>query len=135
MKVLIALTLAFGFSTAHAEEEIMNLAACAAVTPIAVLAKDNMPYWSESQDLAEKSACYNALKAIAQDATVDQIAELEEAFDGQVRILTNDIEFADFVKANKTVSASSPEYVVESAVETLTPVYKPKAIFFQNVSF
>ena len=130
MKFIIATLFAFN-TAAAASGPALDFSACEMAQPIALLAKDNRPYWS-GQDVSatERRFCYETLKTFADSATADDIVQLEEAFDGQVRIITNDDEFAAFINSNSP--ASLPFIVDQETIESITPIMKPKKTLFQN---
>ncbi len=123
-------TLSVSANAHHTDLHNAVIDACASVAPVAILAKDNMPFWSQSKDTEEKMNCYETLKTMIEQATDEQIIGTEAAFNGTLKFCGNDQEYARFIKENRV---NNNEFTVEAAAQdSMTPVFKPKQYFFND---
>lgn len=127
MKIIIAILVALQINFASASEQA-TFQSCESVETIAVLAKDNMPYWARSTDAVATAKCYEIIKEFVNEANDDDIRELEEAFVGQVRVFLQDREFAGFIREQ---NPQAQPMVIEAAYQSMTPVVKAPQFFFQ----
>lgn len=74
---------------------------CESVGAMAVLNKDNRPYWTNSSNSEAIKSCYEDLKAFFNKATPKMIYQFENEYEGQIRIFNNDIEFVEFIQENQ----------------------------------
>lgn len=77
---------------------------CENVRGMAVLAKDNIPYWSVEPvtETSPARSCYHGIKALLKVASSEDIAQFNAEYEGQIVIASTDEEFAQFVEQNKT---------------------------------
>ena len=100
---------------------------CEPVEAIALLAKDNMPYWAKGE-APSKAACYQVLKAFAAVATSDDVTVLEEAYEGRVRIFADDLSFAQFIQEQQGANSFQVDAMKP---QSLLPVFQPNVpVFF-----
>jgi hypothetical protein len=134
MKLIIVLIIALQFNFVSAQENTQptgDADVCENVIPMAVLTKDNMPYWSDTNaPLQSKIACYDSLKFVANNASREDLNQIEDEYEGKIRFFSNDRDFAQFIKEHQTHPSA---FVVEASTTSYTPVYQlKKTIFFQN---
>lgn len=102
-------------------------ATCEHVSDMAVLAKDNVPFFTANRNSNVKS-CYADIKEFVAVASADEVAQFNAEYDGQIVIYTTDAEFAAHVTSQKSEAQA---FVMPSAkFDSLTPVIKPFAPTF-----
>jgi hypothetical protein len=127
--IAIIASLAFSM-TAHAGEMFSE---CEEVEQMAVLAKDNTPFWSKEKvaHMYAKS-CYEDIKEFIVVASEEDIQQFNEEYQDQIVIFSNDADFARFVVSKKE---SNQNFAVEATTGSkgLTPVIQPIVPkFFQS---
>jgi hypothetical protein len=113
--------------------EMPNFEACENIQYMAVLNKDNRPYWvMEPADARDVEACYENVKIFVTKATPDMIHLLQREYDGQIRIFDNDVDFSEFVEENSYETASG---VFEKAAfnSQISPILPNTAKLFDGV--
>lgn len=118
-KLTITLLVSMFAISAHAND---MFATCEHVSDMAILAKDNIPYWTANRNTNVQS-CYADIKEFIAVATPEDIAQFNAEFEGQIVIHTTDVDFAQYVTAKKTHEQA---FVIPTSThESLTPVIKP----------
>lgn len=103
-----------------------EISACNTVT-MALLAKDNFPFWSdENAPKAQVKMCYDLLKDASINASPEQMENLLSAFNGNARIFYNDKDFSQFIKEHRPSQQQMVLHIPKSA--TLTPAIKPTVL-------
>ena len=124
MKSLILVVLSLQILSFDAHADISSdIQACNSVT-MALLAKDNYPYWAD--DAAPKAqvlVCYDLLKDAAINASPEQKNQLMSALNGNSKIFHDDKEFAQFLKEHRPSQQQMVLHIPKSA--KLTPAIKP----------
>lgn len=120
-KLLITIFITATSFAAHANTEMFT--ACEHISDMAVLAKDNVPYWTENRN-SNVQACYSDIEEFLAVATDEQVAQFNAEYEGQIVIYATDVEFAKHITAKK--GAHSFEINVPG-MNSLTPVIKPFA--------
>ncbi len=121
-KFIFAIIITVSGFAAHANNEMFS--ACEHVSDMAVLAKDNVPFWSENRN-SNVQACYSDIEEFLAVATEEQVAQFNEEYAGQISIYSTDIDFAAHITAKKK-GAQTFEIKVP-ATGSLVPVIKPFA--------
>ena len=104
---------------------------CTRILSLAILNKDNSPYWAQQpSEAADVIACYNSVRTFSKDASEDEIANLENAFGGRIRIFHSDADFGQYLEdvgfeADVTVEESE---VVSTQFPSFTP-YSQTTLF------
>lgn len=71
---------------------------CTRVQALVMLNKDNFPYWAAEPSHPEDIlACYSIMKSFAQYASESEVQELQDAFEGRIRIFNTDNDFQDYL--------------------------------------
>lgn len=97
-------------------------ATCEHVTDMAVLAKDNVPYWTANRN-SNVQSCYADVKEFIAVATADEIAQFNAEYAGQIVIFATDADFAQHVSSKKSHEQA---FVIPMSVDNnITPVIKP----------
>lgn len=121
-KLLITIIVSMSATAAHASGEMFE--ACEHVSDMAVLAKDNVPFWSENRN-SNVQACYSDIEEFLAVATAAQVEQFNAEYAGQIAIYSTDVDFAAHIAAKKT---GGPVFEIKMpAVNSLTPVIKPYA--------
>lgn len=121
-KLLFAIIVTMSATAAHASGEMFE--ACEHVSDMAVLAKDNVPFWSNNRN-ANVQACYSDIQEFLDVATDEQIAQFNAEYAGQIAIYSTDSAFAEHIVAKKN---GAPAFQINvPASQSLTPVIKPFA--------
>ena len=134
MKTLFTLLFVSFATAAHAHHieghEMPTFEACENVM-IAVLNKDNLPYWAPTPQVGNVAGCYEDLRIFSQKATPKMINQFVEEFEGQIRFFDNNVDFAGFIQQNEQnfePSAQVTPVNFGSQISVLTPV-KPGQLF------
>lgn len=131
MKTLFTLLFVSFATTAHAHHieghemaaEMPSFEACENVM-IAVLNKDNLPYWAPTPQVGNIAGCYEDLRIFSQKATPKMINQFVEEYEGQIRIFNTDVEFAGFIQQNQPnfePSAEATPVSFGSQISVITP--------------
>jgi hypothetical protein len=119
-KITITLLVSLFALSAQANDALF--AACEQVSEMAVLAKDNIPYWTNNRNTNVES-CYSDIKEFISAATSEDIAQFNSEFEGQIVICTTDTDFAHYVTEKKS---DEQKFIIPiSSQNSLTPVIKP----------
>ncbi len=134
MKTLFTLLFVSFATTAHAHHieghEMPSFEACENVF-IAVLNKDNLPYWAPTPQAGNVSGCYEDLRIFSQKATPKMINQFVEEYEGQIRFFDNNVEFAGFIQQNQSnfePSAEATPVSFGSQISVITPT-QPGQLF------
>lgn len=102
-----------------------EIAACNSIS-MALLAKDNYPYWANDAAPSHSvKKCYALLKDAALNASPSQLENLNSQLHIKTRIFFNDSEFAQFINEHRP---SQAKFIVTLPKSTsLTPAIKPAA--------
>lgn len=123
MKAIIALVIALSALAAHAEND-NNFTHCEKVEAMAVLAKDNLPYWAQVKNAAAQN-CYIAVTQLINEGTDDQIVHFQIEHNNNIRVFKTDEEFAGFIQAHSDdyvpFTINYPEYPTD--IPVVTPVH------------
>ena len=128
MNTVIALITAFFVIPAHAESSELNFEPCTRVVSLAVLNKDNYPYWVQSPiQQTDVVICYNSVKTFVSQATDGEIAELETFFEGRIRVFSEDSDFKRFLDSQPEFQngAVGQSITFQSQVKTINPYIQP----------
>lgn len=82
-------------------EGMPSFESCESVGTMALLNKDNQPYWANSSNSEAIQSCYEDLKVFSNKATPKMIHQFESEYEGQIRIFNSDIEFVEFIQENE----------------------------------
>jgi hypothetical protein len=134
MKTFFTL-LVISFSlTAHAHHsdnhEMPTFEACENVF-LAILNRDNLPYWAPFPQAGNVSKCYEDVRIFSQRATPKMINTFVEEYQGQIQIFDNNVDFANFIQANEpdfNPSAQVTPTSFESQISVITPI-QPGQLF------
>lgn len=128
-KFTITLLVSLFAVSAQANDELF--ATCEHVSEMAILAKDNIPYWTNNRN-SHVQSCYADIKEFLLVATAEDIAQFNTEFEGQLVICTTDMDFAQYVTEKKT---DEQKFMIPTPTQnSLTPVIKPSLTpkFFSN---
>ncbi len=133
MNALLVLVFITFTATAHAHHvnghTAPNFEACENVQ-IAILNKDNRPYWSPLQS-DRVASCYESLRLFSQKATPKMINTFTEEYEGQILFFDTNEAFANFIHANTDEYAPEAEVSpvsYKSQLSIISPV-EPKQLF------
>lgn len=134
MKTLFTLLFVSFATNAHAHHieghEMPSFEACENVF-IAVLNKDNLPYWAPTPQAGNVSGCYEDLRIFSQKATPKMINQFVEEYEGQIRFFNSNVEFAGFIQQNQPNFEPSAEITpvsFGSQISVITPT-QPGQLF------
>ena len=125
MKTLLTLLFVSFSITAHAHHieghEMPTFEACENVS-IAVLNKDNLPYWAPTPQVGNVAGCYEELRIFSQKATPRMINQFEQEFEGQIRFFDNNVDFAGFIQENAPNVEPTAQVTHASFVSQITVI-------------
>lgn len=141
MKIFFFAIIAALVLPAHAHHTEGHLAmpsfeSCESVGTMALLNKDNQPYWVADGQSEDIQSCYEDLKTFSAQATPSMIQQLELEYDGQIRIFKTDLEFVKFIQQNEqnfqpdAHFAGDKSFENQSHINVITPT---KAELFNGV--
>ncbi|MCC6138778.1 MAG: hypothetical protein IT287_09105 [Bdellovibrionaceae bacterium] len=121
-KILATVFMMMIAASAQANQEIFS--ACEEVSNMAVLAKDNVPFWTADRNSNVKP-CYSDIKSFIAQASMEDVAQFNAEYNGQITIYANDSEFAEHITNSKSENLT---FAIPAPInKSLTPVIKPNA--------
>jgi hypothetical protein len=141
MKTFFFVIIAAFMFPAHAHhtqnhEDLPSFESCESVGAMALLNKDNQPYWADSSNSEAIQSCYEDLKIFSNKATPKMIHQFENEYEGQIRIFNSDIEFVEFIQENQQNFAPAAQVIDNvnfnspTQINVITP---SKAALFNGV--
>lgn len=123
-KILVAAIMTVFTVSASASE---MFSACEEVSEMAILAKDNVPFWTANRN-SKVNSCYSDIKEFLAEASMEEVAQFNSEYEGQITIYANDSDFAQHIKSKHTEALT---FAIPAPInKSLTPNIKPSAKFF-----
>lgn len=128
--LILAVSLFFISSTSNAQDTQDVFAACEEVSEMAILAKDNVPFWTTNRNSAVQS-CYEDIKEFLIEASAEDMNQFNTEYTGQIVIYTSDIDFANHIRA-KAQPAKKYSFPIPAS-QKITPNITPHQNTFFGV--
>ena len=118
-------SLFFPLFFSHSALAFVEVTPCQQVN-MAILAKDNLPYWADAQSKPENvESCYNVATEVLISGSTMEISYFQNAVSENVKIFVRDYEFQEYIEAHEDSSERYNVLTAAPKISSLLPVQVP----------